>query len=162
MSSFQIHTPEGKKLTMGDLDAEAAAFWNKEVDSDSYADPSEPRKEGESSADYYRRSMLGNWYDIIGYNIANQGYAMSGWSNVVHTILSSSMPSFIIDTKEGYADRPVKLLAELEIIDETKFELNWIDNGKVALAGVLLFVKPYLELINHWQSKGYKPVQIKE
>lgn len=39
MNSFRILNAEGKAITMGELDKEAAAFWNKEVHPKNYANP---------------------------------------------------------------------------------------------------------------------------
>lgn len=158
--SFQILNKDGEPIPLNDLDREAAAFWGKEYDKKSYADPSPPRKEGENEIDYYRRSR-GNWFDVIGFNIHSQYGWCSGWANIVANMLSAMHMSFI-DTSEGYQNRPVKVA---EFAPNPKYPgpaLFLPEEVEVEIYCTLGFYKPYIELINHWQVKGYIPKQIKD
>lgn len=74
--SFQIHDKEGKAITLTKLDVEASEFWNKELNSRSYATPND------------RLTSL-SWFDSIGYNIHNPNVKYtSGWNNVKCSMLS--------------------------------------------------------------------------
>lgn len=163
MNEFQILDAEGKAIAIKVLDAEAAAFWGKEVDTKYYADPEPPQKEGESNLDYLRRSMSANWFDIIGYAIANQGYYTSGWRNVVHYFFTTSVPSKFI---KGDKNEPIpitKLRKCIEVKEDGTQVNAWHleDDIEESIFGSCLFYEPFIELINHWMAKGYTPKQIK-
>ena len=133
MNSFQILDKENKAIPINKLDEEAANFWNKVVQSKQYTSPH----------DHFGT----NWYDVIVWNIANQGHECSGWANVVATMMVSSIGMLFINTDDNYQNVPVKI--------------NTIESIQDNVNGVLHFYKPYIDLINHWQSKGYKAKQIK-
>lgn len=161
--SFQIHDSNNQPIPMNNLDAEAAAFWGKEVHPTKYAEPSEPKKENEDEVSYYMRTMA-NWFDVIGYNIHSQYSWCSGWANVVANMLNSIHMHFI-DTSEGYKDRPVKVAEFVKYTnnkdsDEPTHVMHLDDTLETKIYATLMFYKPYIALINHWQSKGYKPVQV--
>lgn len=158
---FQIKDKDGNALTMKQLDAEAAAFWKKEVHPKNYADPSEPRAENESEVSYLRRSMTSNWFDIIGYCIHSQGHEASGWANVVATMMATQLGMCFIDTSDGYKDRPVKVTKFIkDEIKETVIHLP--DEVEKEIFGILYFYRPFIELINHWKEKGYTPHKVED
>lgn len=73
---FQIHNKEGISLTILQLDAEVAEFWNKPIHDKNYATPK-------------KHATSINWFDNIGYNIHSPhvNYT-SGWNNVKCSLLS--------------------------------------------------------------------------
>lgn len=160
---FQIHNAEGKAISIKELDVEAATFWGKEVHPTSYACP-QMRKKDESGWNYAMRYV--NWFDVIGWCIHNQGHACSGWSNVVSTMIAETIGMHFIDTSEGYKERPVPIIEFVEckelVNGEVKSKLHLPDKIEEKIYCTLQFYKPYIELINHWQSKGYVPVKIKD
>jgi hypothetical protein len=167
--AFEIHDKDNKAIPIKDLDAEAAALWGKEVDPKWYADPTplftnDENLQGEDLRkarwDHEIRKT-GNWFDVIGHAIHSQGFAMGGWANVVHTMMSSSWPSAFIDTSEGYKDRPVKLKMSIQESGDI-YLLHLGDDLKMSLIGSVLYLTPYIDLINHWQSKGYVPVKVQD
>jgi len=165
--SFQILNKEGEALTMKELDAEACAFWKKDSHPKHYADPSEPRREGESEVNFLRRSMTSNWFDIIGWCIHSQGNACGGWPNVVATMIAESIGMHFIDTSDGYKDRPIKLpewqLHEYKNKEgEDKKTYHLPDKVEESIFGIYQFYQPYIDLINHWQGKGYQPLKVNE
>lgn len=164
MNSFQIHDADGKAIPINLLDAEAAAFWGKEVHKKDYANPSEPRKEGESELDYLRRSMTSNWFDVIGWCIGSQKNYTSGWRNVVHNMIADSLGDAFVS---GKGDEPIPMeyihtCVELRESGQQVKAWHLTDKLETSVYGTMLFYKPFIELINHWQSKGYKPVKINE
>lgn len=125
--SFKILNKDGEALTIKQLDAEAAEFWNKTVDPKWYANPSP-----EGTSVFKQR---GNWFDTIGYQIHSPGDYTSGWDNVKCSLWTIQV--------QGLYDKPVDELPE-------------------QIAFIKEYLKPYYDLINHWESKGYQPKQIKE
>jgi len=83
---------------------------------------------------YYTNS----WFDSIGFAISSpEGYASKEhpWDDVKCTL-------WTIQARAMY-----KLLYKEEFITE--------------LNTTRIFLKPYFDLIDHWQSKGYIPIKIK-
>ncbi len=83
-------------------------------------------------------SML-NWFDMIGYRIAYQSnyYTLNTWLNVKHALFMSVLEGRILDRATG------------------NFKLN-----QEYLEFIEQYTKPYIDLINHWESLGYTPLQI--
>lgn len=162
MNAFRILDANGEALTMGELDAEAAAFWGKEVDPKNYANPF-PNKvadEGASLSEKIRiqfenaRNNGSNWFDIIGWNIANQGNYTSGWQNVVHTMVAENLGECLVSLRK---DEPIKLA---EFVGDTEMHLE--DSWEMKLYPTLNYYKPFVDLINHWMAKGYIPIKVEE
>lgn len=65
---FAIYNKEGKPITMGELDVEAAEFWKVEFSAKEYASPKE---------------HLCNWFDTVGAAIANLSQGKHKWSEVI-------------------------------------------------------------------------------
>ncbi len=155
--SFQIHNSGGVAIPINKLDEEAAIFWGQEIDPKHYAHP-QKKQEGEKEWSFISR--CGNWFDIVGYCIHSPVHACSGWSNVVATMIAESIGMKFIDTSEGYKDRPVPIIEFVS--DPNKVgQMHLPESIEEKIWGILTFYKPYIELINHWQSKGYVPVQVK-
>lgn len=162
MNKFQILNKDGKALTMAELDKEASKFWGKEVHPKHYANPFSDKvaDEGASFAERMkieRENALynsSNWFDIIGWNIANQGNYTSGWQNVVHTMVAESLGECLINLNK---DEPIKLA---EFVGDKEIHLG--DNWEIELFHTLNYYKPFVDLINHWSAKGYTPVKIEE
>lgn len=155
MNSFQILDKEGKPIPIKDLDKQACDFWQQEVHTKWYAHP-QKRREDEDEFSYISRQ--GNWFDIVGWNIANQGNECSGWANVVASMIAMSLGMKFIDTSEGYADRPVAV----RYYQDKGKTLELPKNLEMSIHATLEFYKPYIDLINHWQSFGYQPKVVKE
>lgn len=120
MNSFEIHYPDGVPVALEVLDQEAAELWEVPVDRERYARPS--------------GGIFGNWFDSIGWNIANQGHFYKGWDNIKNSMAMIQLNGIIL-----------------------KHEAVQIES----LAAVNNYLKPYFALIDHWAAKGYQPVQIK-
>lgn len=75
----------------------------------------------------------GNWFDMIGYKIHNpKDNYTTGWGNVKHSVLIGSVGG-------SYKD----------LLDEKAFAIR--------IKGIQEYLKPYFELIDHWEAKGYSP-----
>lgn len=155
MNSFQILNAEGKALTMTELDKEAAEFWGKEIDSKHYANPF-PKVEGNSFSAISANALndAHNWFDIIGWNIANQGNYTTGWQNVVHTMVTENLGECLVRLNK---DKPIELA---EFVGDTEMHLE--DSWEEELYSTLTYYKPFVALINHWMAKGYTPVKVEE
>ena len=157
MNEFQILDKEGKALSMRQLDNEAAAFWGKEVDPKWYATPPVDTT-GMSEVQKIRADMAGNWFDKIGWHIATVREYSGGWKDVIRTMIGESLiSSFISDEKES-SEKPIQVYY-MTGDPEVKLELHI--ESEMGVYAALNYFKPYIELINHWHSKGYTPKQIK-
>lgn len=156
MKKFQILNQDGVALTMSQLDEEAAAFWGKEVHPKNYANPfSEVMPKDDSikaridaEVANARQNSL-NWYDIVGYTIANQGNYTTGWNNVINSLISENLGRAIIGEQ-------FELPEFIQIGDE----LHLPRRIEMRINAVLNYFKPFINLIKHWESKGYTPVSI--
>lgn len=160
MNKFQILDKDANALTMAELDKEAAEFWGKEIDPKHYANPF-PKKVADENASLsekmrvkYENAMNDtfNWFDVIGWNIANQGNYTYGWQNVVHTMVTQSLGECLVRLNK---DEPIKLA---EFVGDTEMHLG--SNWEEELYATLTYYKPFIDLINHWMAKGYMPVKV--
>lgn len=160
MNKFQILDKDAKALTMAELDKEAAEFWGKEVHPKHYANPF-PDKKASKDASYSEKVNIErenawnnnfNWFDIIGWNIANQGTYTYGWQNVVHTMVTQTLGGCLVRLNK---DEPIKL-AEFVGDNEIHLESSWEEK----LYSIINYYKPFIDLINHWMAKGYMPVKV--
>jgi hypothetical protein len=137
MPQFQIHNSLGESIPINKLDEQAAAFWDKPVHPKRYATPYKPEPgEDTKSVQSIVNSQRGNWFDTIGWNIASPKVEYTdGWDNVKESMFSVCM---IGDAKHLFTD-----------------------HMNAVIGGARLYLKPYFDLIDHWESMGYKPVQIK-
>lgn len=162
MNSFRILNANGQALTMAELDKEAAEFWGKKVHPKHYANPFPNKKvsEGASFAEKMRieyenaRNNACNWFDVIGWNIANQGTYTYGWQNVVHTMVTENLGECLVSLREN---EPIKIA---EFVGDTEIHLE--SSWEEALYSTLNYYKPFVDLINHWMAKGYTPVKVEE
>lgn len=162
MNAFKILDKNGKALTMGELDKEAAEFWGKEVHPKHYANPfpDEPISQDATISEKIRinhknaLNNVHNWFDVIGLNIACQGDYTSGWQNVVHTMVVQSLGDCLVSLRR---DKPIELA---EFVGDTEMHLG--SNWEEELYATLNYYKPFVDLINHWMAKGYTPVKVGE
>lgn len=148
MDSFQIVDKDNNPISIKQLDVEAAEFWNKKVDPKWYANPS---PEG---TDVFKQQS--NWYDTIGWAIANKGNYTSGWHNVVNDLIAEALGQKFID----FNNKDIVSVAEFKKSGETTLSLP--EEVEISIFFCLEYYKPYIQLINHWMTKGYQPKQIKE
>ena len=149
MNAFKILDKNGKALTMGELDKEAAEFWGKEVHPKHYANPF-PDKKISKDTPY----NVHNWFDVIGLNIACQDDYTSGWQNVVHTMVVQSLGDCLVSLRR---DKPIELA---EFVGDTEIHLG--NSWEEELYSTLNYYKPFVDLINHWMAKGYIPVKVEQ
>ena len=162
MNKFQILNKDGKALTMAELDKEAAEFWGKEAHPKHYANPFPDKVASEDAPlsekiriehENARNNGL-NWFDIIGWNIANQGNYTTGWRNVVHTMVVENLGECLVNLNK---DAPIELA---EFVGDKELHLG--DSWEIKLFCALNYYKPFVNLINHWAAKGYTPIKIEE
>ena len=162
MNAFKILDKNGKALTMGELDKEAAEFWGKEVHPKHYANPF-PDKATDEGASLSKKIRIesenalnnaSNWFDVIGWNIANQGKYTFSWRNVAHTMLAENLGECLINL---YEDEQIKIA---EFVGGR--ELHLADSWEIKLFHALNYYKPFVDLINHWMAKGYIPVKVEQ
>lgn len=146
LNSFQILDKDGKPVGMETLDKQACVIWGKEFSKKGYAFPGEGRF-----------AYSGNWFDTLGWIIANQGNACGGWTNIIASMIAESIGMHLIDTDENYKERPVAV-AEFEKKENGKLHLP--DAVEEKIYGTLSYAKQYIPLIHHWQSLGYTPKKI--
>ena len=160
MSAFKILNKEGKALTMGELDKDAAEFWGKQVDNKYYANPfpDEAIPQDATLSEKMRiqsKNALNNrhnWFDVIGFNIAYQGDYTYGWQNVVHTMVAERLGECLVSL---HKDEPIKLA---EFVGDTEIHLE--ESFETGLFHTLNYYKPFVDLINHWMAKGYTPIKV--
>lgn len=141
MAAFQILDKAGQPIPINLLDEEAAAFWNIQVDKKCYAAPDQ-------------RSS--NWFDVVGHHIAyfKEQYE-PGWDDIANSIYRAFVGDpFTYQTSnesgEIYGNNksaPVKVSGYFNV--DKGFDY-WLQ-----------VIKPYIDLINHWGEKGYKPKRIR-
>ena len=157
MNAFRILDKDGKAISLKELNKEAAIFWGKEPD-EYCSYPYKKTKfvnannlEGEALQRAIRQhhwfeanQETINWDEKIGYAIANQGNYTSGWNNVAYTMYNIHFGGFPINTD-----------------NKEKVTLFTPEQIEIEIQAVLQLLKPFLELIQHWQEKGYQPEQVK-
>lgn len=162
MKKFQITDANNTPIAITKLDEEAAAFWNKEVHPKNYANPfpdvivskdASFKEKMQAEMANARNSSL-NWYEIIGWNIANQGDYNSGWQNVVHTMMAESLGDCLLNINQG---EPIKIA---HFVEHDNNQLHLEDSYEERIYATLNYFKPFVDLINHWMSKGYIPKKI--
>lgn len=85
-----------------------------------------------------------DWFNIIGWSIHKQINYTTGWNNVVLSMYNIHMEGMPLDLKgEGVTLKtPEQMLAHLTRINA--------------------FLLPMIQLVQHWEKKGYVPVQVKD
>lgn len=140
---FQILNTNKEALSINQLDVEAANFWNKPVHPKQYANPFIPT-EGMSEMDRIKGEMVSNWFDIIGYYIHHPFVEYSsGWANVKCSLYALHLCNMWSGIKPD-RDRP---------IEHQKAYLEYVATEHL---------KPYFDLINHWEDKGYIPIKVND
>ena len=119
MAGFQIKNADNQELFINDLDKEAAEFWDKPLGDVYYASP-----------------QFGmNWFDSIGWNIANPKVEYTrGWANIKESLFIVQVMGL---TKEKEEDKRIE-----------------------RLKSIFNYLQPYFDLIDHWESKGYIPIKV--
>ena len=146
MKAFRIKTKEGESITINKLDEEAAQFWNKEIETKGYANPTPKFTNPDNltgieltkaEINHIRYENM-NWFDFIGYEIANPSINgnETGWNKVRIGLLSK--------------------LIKPEMFKKT-FKQQMED-----VAFFNYYLNSYLKLIDHWEEKGYQPIQVIE
>lgn len=153
MASFQILNSENKSLSISVLDAEAATFWNKPIDIKQYTNPTPPfvntdNLEGRELLVAKSRHFFDehiNWFDYIGFNIANSKEDKITWDSLSEQLVHQSITHHFV--KESN-------LIEIKqpLIDDDLFQSIYCS---------INYLKPYIALIKHWKDKGYTPKTIK-
>lgn len=159
MKKFQILNKDGIAISMSALDAEAAEFWGKKVDDKRYANPYPEIEVPEvASMEEYMKAVTenarhnsANWFDIIGWNIANQGHYTTGWNNVIHTMMVERLGEAILGSDYSIPDF---------VDSDNNGNLHLPDNIEVYINCVFNYYRPFVNLIRYWEKKGYKPVSL--
>lgn len=158
LGEFQIKNSNGIAIPINELDAEAAAFWGKEVQKKEYANPTPlPNYEGlddqQKNQAYfvYTFRHAPNWFDTIGYQIANPAVQWTeGWNNIKASLWSLHSTDMYTSLQD------IEYLTR-NIPDEHG---NLHSKADIDLMVKIDHLKPYFELIDHWESKGYQPIRI--
>ena len=137
MNSFQILDRNNEPISINQLDQEAASFWGKEVDKKYYANPFKKKEfvnssnlEGEELKQAKETFKLKNRILQNAYN----------W----HTVLAKSIPNITNSNWECVTS---------SIIDE-------VEKGEELKPIMAEIYQPFLDLIKHWEKKGYTPKSI--
>lgn len=157
MKKFQILDKDNNPISINELDKEAALFWRKQVNEESYATPYHKTKfenVNNLEGDDLKRAMClhsfeyefknSNWYDVIGWNIAYMSNYSSGWHGVATTILDNSFKGGFIKSFDK----------------NSSIELKDSEDILKSVQDVIHLYKPFIDLINHWKEKGYIPVSV--
>lgn len=161
---FQILNSEGQAISLEYLDLEARKFWHKDTQNwvyekhpRSYTVP-EKVTEDMRSTDEAMVLTSGNWFDVIGYNIHSNRYGdPATWDTVRMEIADVHI-------------KPIEILSYFEGLEHAKTDADFekfetsakMRELLISLGGSYLFTKPYLDLIDYWEDKGYIPKAIKE
>lgn len=145
--SFQILNSNNEAISLGLLDQEAAAFWGKELKDRQYANPT-PLFTNDANLQgieltramaRYEFSQWSNWFDMVGWNIHHpQTNYTTGWDNVKCSMWAVQAYSLY---KHIFGDE---------------------EHLKLHIEAAKAYLKPYFDLVDHWASKGYTPVQVKD
>lgn len=157
MSAFQIHDKDGNAISIKDLDQEACEFWKVEKQEKWYASPKNMKSDGTEEKSVMKQRI--NWYDFIGHNIArfDLKFTELRWDTVVEQMIASYLGRQFFKKQE---DGSIKLQQFTTKDGGKTFSME--EDLEITLYCLLDHYKDYVDLMNHWNSKGYKPVQIKE
>lgn len=132
--SFEIHNPTGNKISLSELNKEAAELWQVEYSPDYYMHPG------------LKSHWTNSWYETIVWTINNPESTSSnwkGWDNIKASLWIVQAAKLFTMLLEGTTTHTnSRLQKEIESIRE--------------------FLEPYYKLIDHWESKGYVLVEIKD
>jgi hypothetical protein len=137
MKTFQILDKDDNVIPMSTLNKEAAEFWKVELlAKDQFVGPI-----GNTNI------PLINWFHTIGSAIVYCPNYTVKWRSVAAMVYSRMAGEDILSN--GYNKGKVE---EFDIIDKEEF--------KKTVMYTYAYAKPYIQLILHWKSKGYKPKQV--
>lgn len=159
MASFKVLNAEGQAIAIDDLDKEACELWGVEYRDKDYATPfikkpftNPDNLEGvaltRAKLIYEMDAPSLNWFDMIGAKIAYSWYKAVTWSEIKTEIISGCAYHFFNGSSE--------LVATCGDGDDKRLpdELNF------KLACYVEFTRPFINLIDHWNKKGYIPVKL--
>lgn len=135
---FQIRFPNGEPIPLETLNAEAANLWNIGIARDAvkYVFPQTPKG---TDIGYDEET---SWFEIIELGI-----------EYPEVIGGTPVYPRWTDIKES--------LFNGQVISGSIWDMKAEDIVR-DVSRTILFLKPYYELIDLWQSKGYIPIQTKE
>lgn len=137
---FQILNKNNDPIKMNDLDAEAAKLWGHEVDKSSYAVPKEQGDYADTTKGRMAYLRQSNWFDVVGHMIhspTTKTPYYKGWKEVKKNLLLMHMESSMLK-EDGSVEDGMHIKDMFEYVAED-------------------YLKPYLDLIDHWADKGYTP-----
>lgn len=148
---FSILDKDGKAVTMGILDKDACELWEKDVNEKRYACPYKRRLAPDNMSleeairfeadESMHEAMSTSWYDMIGFSI----HQLSGkitWLDVIHKMMGDMLTDAVILSKD-----------EL-------YSFNKKEDYTIEIDTMLDYIQPYINLINLWISKDYKPLPV--
>ena len=132
MNAFKIVDQCNRAIPLDHIDRMACMFWNVQYDKKHYASPF-----GLNGS---------NWFDVIGWHIANQLCFTSGWNNVLVTMVSASLQWDLLP----------------EVTERKSVELK--PNEKIfdSITQSLEYLSPFIKFMNYLNEHGYKPIKIEE
>lgn len=149
---FSILDKDGRAVAMGILDKDACELWEKDVDKKRCACPYKRRPAPDNmileeaikfeSDESMREAMSTSWYDMIGFSI----HQLSGkitWLDVIHKMMGDMLTDSVI------------------LLKDEMYSFNEKEDYIIEIDTMLDYIQPYINLINLWISKGYKPLPVK-
>lgn len=130
--NFQILDANKNPISLIQLNQEAAEIWNLEPHSKYYVKPSNNHL---------------NWFEIIGLAITTKTNYYSGWKDVVNNLWENQSEGTNI---QGGFNKETNTLDDISIVPMPLERFNEI----------VKYLKPFIDLINHWNKKGYQPKKI--
>lgn len=168
MAGFQILNENGQALTLNELDAQAAAFWGKEIDPKEYANPTPEfvnnnNLEGEElmrAKMKHAFNQMNNWKDAIGWYIAEykgipHPESMT-WFDVIHAMIGNGLLNKFYNHETLEKTPLQESLNHIINNDDVKIE----NESFLGLYVTLIYYDKYISLIKHWQDKGYSPKRV--
>ena len=157
-AQFKVLDAQGVAIPINTLDEEACELWGIEVHPKEYATPFKRKftnpdnLEGRELALAELRFQIDaptlNWFDMIGSKIAFNHSRAVTWSMIREEIVESVIVYKLLEGSK---------LVDTEKVDDVPVLKEDIS---VAIACGIEFVRPFIELINLWESQGYSPVKL--
>lgn len=143
MYGFQILNSNGVSISINELDKEACEFWGVKLHPKHYASPENERI---------------NWYDSIGWNISIT--EKPTWRKVIKSLVYDSFfDGLVVEDKESKQNHFAKFLVTGQN-EEGENILHLQDDTEIQIYITMQVHQKYIDLINHWTSKGYQPKQM--
>ena len=148
---FSILDKDGKAVTMGILDKDACELWEKDVHEKRYACPYKRRPAPDNMSleeaiqfeaqESMHEAISTSWYDMIGFSI----HQLSGkitWLDVIHKMMGDMLTDAVI------------------LLKDKQYSFNEKEDCIIKVDVIRYYVQPYINLINLWIAKGYKPLPV--